>query len=203
MLLEETIKYLYHITHVNNIQSILEHGILSHNETKNKNINFNSIFNTEVIKKREARHKGGRNLLDYSNLYFNPRNPMMCKISKSELEDKIGVLCVNKNIMKCESVLIADGNAASWKSEFYNYENGITQVLNQWETINSSCWDSNTEQSRAMMAECLVPNMISPKYIEMIYVPSEKTKLLVEQLVNGRDLQVTVNCHIFFKNDPK
>lgn len=202
MLFEDTIEYLFHITHIENIPSILEHGILSHNEIKNKNINFNPIFNIDVIKKREEIHKGGRNLLDNANLYFNPRNPMMCKIAKSKLGENISVLCINKNIAKNESVLISDGNAASWNTEFNNYDEGIKLILNQWSLINSSCWDANTEQSRAMMAECLVPNMISPKHIEMIYVPTEKTKIQVEKLINSRDFPVIVNCRIFFKNTP-
>ena len=73
------IKELYFITHIDNIKSILQHGILCYN--KAKKILCKSIADYEIQKRSDkVVIPGGKlKLHDYANLYFNPRNAMMFK----------------------------------------------------------------------------------------------------------------------------
>lgn len=72
------IEGLYYITHVDNIISILENGILSHSLIESKGINHQKIYNASVVNRRSGRKViGEKTLWDFANVYFQPRNPMM------------------------------------------------------------------------------------------------------------------------------
>lgn len=49
------LRELFYITHVKNIKSILEKGILSHNQVKELGIQSEAIYNKDVVARREAK----------------------------------------------------------------------------------------------------------------------------------------------------
>ncbi len=74
-------KELYYITHANNLKSILEKGILSHERIEQLGLKYNSIYNEEVISKRKNKlTPDGESLWHFANLYFQPRNSMLFRI---------------------------------------------------------------------------------------------------------------------------
>ena len=69
--------YLYNITSIENLESILIHGILSKNKVSNLTRHID-ISNAEVQHRRDnVVLPNGKMLHDYANLYFNPRNAML------------------------------------------------------------------------------------------------------------------------------
>lgn len=73
----------YYILHILNLESILKFGIYSHNRIKNSQLNYTRIFDNYIIKRRELiKTPANKNLLDYVNLYFQPRNPMLYRVIK-------------------------------------------------------------------------------------------------------------------------
>lgn len=47
------IKNLYYITHIENISSILQEGILSHGQVEKQQIQFTPIYDNEIVNKRQ------------------------------------------------------------------------------------------------------------------------------------------------------
>jgi hypothetical protein len=68
------VEFLYHMTHVDNIPSILKYGLQAHGNDFQKR----DISNQEVNSRRSRREPiYGKRIHDYVPFYFSPRNPML------------------------------------------------------------------------------------------------------------------------------
>ena len=75
------IKGLFYITHINNIESIIRYGILSHALVEKRNVQFTPIYDAQIVSNRRTKKvPSGESLWDYANLYFQPRNPMLYRV---------------------------------------------------------------------------------------------------------------------------
>lgn len=105
------ISYLYYITPIENLTSILENGILSHRRASL--VNHTSIANDQVQNRRgNKRVTGGLLLHEYVNLYINARNPMLYELMINSSE-KLCILLIDGAVRTSPDVVIADRNAAS------------------------------------------------------------------------------------------
>lgn len=74
--------YLTRITHIDNIQHILEYGI-THSNSTNRNIHYKSIGDSKLISKRNSFIiPNGKTLGEYIPFYFWGRMPMLYVIQK-------------------------------------------------------------------------------------------------------------------------
>ena len=81
---------LYYITHIDNLTSILERGILSHSLVEKNKIEYTAIYDKEIIEKRyDITTPDGRSLWDFANLYFQPRNAMLYRVVFFSGADKV------------------------------------------------------------------------------------------------------------------
>jgi ssDNA thymidine ADP-ribosyltransferase, DarT len=75
------IKSLYYITHIENLPSILERGIMSHRTIERSGVAYTKIYDGEIVNRRQNKQTPGRgSLWEYANLYFQPRNPMLYRV---------------------------------------------------------------------------------------------------------------------------
>jgi O-acetyl-ADP-ribose deacetylase (regulator of RNase III) len=178
---------LYYITHFNNLPSILEKGILCHRKVEEEKINFTPIYDAEIVSSRKEREVAdGRSLWDFANLYFQPRNAMLYRVvfsSGINIED-ILIIGLKSNILNRSDIYVTNGNAASSNTEFFSLNNDNAQKL--LETIikktDKKWWASEDGSKRELMAECLVPDKVSPDYISEIYVPNENALNKVKKI---------------------
>lgn len=170
------IEGLYYITHFDNIPSILDKGILSHNLVDKKGLRIETIYNEEVNRIRADKAVcEGKKLWDFANLYFQPRNAMLYSlVNRKSLSEKLAILCIKKKILNRPGVFVTDGNAASSASRMYSYSQCknsslLSQISSQ---VNCVWWKKEDGSKRKIMAECLVPDKVPPSYIHSIYVSS-------------------------------
>ena len=112
---------LYYITHINNLQSILEKGILSHERIEQLELKYTSIYDEEVVNIRKDKlTPDGESLWHFANLYFQPRNSMLFRIIHDSKirEASLVVIGVSKKVLIEHDVLITDGNAANYPTQF-------------------------------------------------------------------------------------
>ena len=65
------IRSLYYITHVENLPSILQHGILSHGQIESRSIPFTPIYDADIVSKRKNKTTPDqKSLWEYANVYF-------------------------------------------------------------------------------------------------------------------------------------
>jgi len=194
------IKELYYITHINNLPSILENGILSHRLIKDQKVEFTPIYEEEIVSKRRDKKVPGINktLWDYANTYFQPRNPMMYRVIHEQTVSKIAVIALNRNIMNINGTFITDGNAASSNTVFKPNKKTKEIFSKICENIQREWWSEEDGSKRTIMAECLVPERIIPENILTIYLPNIDICEEVKGMIN-KDIPVIPNPDTFFQ----
>ena len=138
------LKSLYYITHVDNLPSIFQRGILSYErietEIETEKVRSISIFkptNKNTNKRRKISPQNNRkNLLNYANLFFQPRNPMMYRAIFENSANQLAVLEVAATVLNEPETIIADGNATDELTQFYPGTQGLKK-LQQQEKNNS------------------------------------------------------------------
>jgi len=198
------IKQLYYITHIDNIASILENGILSHYEIQRRNIKYTPIYDEGIITNRKYRTTPEKkSLWEYANLYFQPRNPMLYRVLCEISSKDIAVLGISLELLKLPGVFITNGNAASPASEIIpsnNWEEAIKPMI---KVFNSEYWKDEDGSKRKIMAECLVPEKIIPKYIKEIYIESNEVAERIKERIPkdiAKKVLIIPEPKMFFKN---
>ena len=194
------IKNLYYITHVDNLLSILERGILSHQRIEEEGLQPAHIYNTDIVNRRRKKNTPDRkSLWSYANLYFQPRNPMMYRVVHEKGARDLTVISVTNKILHAPGVFITDGNAANDPTQFYFPSDGLKMLGQQWKIIQNEWWNNLDGSKRKIMTECLVPNSISPEFINSIYVANEKIRVSVSEKVGSRSISVIPEPKMFFQ----
>lgn len=195
------LKELHYITDMNNVPSILCHGILSNRRAKT--MKPVSVAMKEIQEARaKVRVQGGLPLHDYVNLYISARNPMLYKLKDKHLD--LCVLRVNTDILALPGVVISDRNAAcrdgfAGVPRFLPGPQGLSIV--DRDLVFAEFWmDSDpvqqAQKKAAKCAEVLVPHRVPPVFIFGTYVSCREAKTKFLALKTG--LSVSLNSDLFF-----
>lgn len=203
-----TFTYVEHMLYHENLESILENGLLSSNEAYSRELVSKDIAMQEVKKYRNkvpvvqenwdlnwdrnplANFKHTIN--DLVPFYFNARNPMMYK--RKEMVPELVLIQISVDIIKCKPndhkfAIYSDGNAASNETEFMIGE----EMLDYWshkgvdELLKNGSWNDNDEQTkkenvRQMCAEVLVYPSVAVSEILRIVCPNHQMLNYVTEL---------------------
>jgi hypothetical protein len=191
-----TITEFQNITLIDNIPSVLKHGILSFAQAEK--IPHLSVALPAVQDKRDAKRvPGGLALHEYANIYFDARNPMMSR--RQNEASRLCVLRVSMEILKVPGAVITDQNAAS------KYVRFLTPDHIQYMDLDYVCarnWKHPGDQieewrhSSAKCAEVLIPKRIPPEFVIGAYVLNSACKSQLE--AHGFTLPIQLNSDIFF-----
>lgn len=161
--------YIYHITHINNLSSILECGCL----LSTTNLDTKQLKHVNIAHRSIQEIRANTNvpvppfgvLHDYVPFYFCPRTPMLYTISRGNVEGYAErqspclhlVSTVQSVAQNGLSFAFTDGHAIVALSQFYNSIQDL-QMLN-WDIIRSKYWFDtlqNPDRKRRKQAEFLV-----------------------------------------------
>ena len=191
-----TITEFQNITLIDNIPSVLRHGILSHTEAKK--VQHLSVALQAVQEKRDVRKvPGGFALHEYANIYFDARNPMMSK-RRNEAQ-RLCVLRISPAVLDIPGTVITDQNAAS------KYVRFLAPAHLRYLDLDYICarnWKHPGDQieewrhSSAKCAEVLIPQRIPSEYLVGAYVVDDaaQRRLAAQEF----RLPIHVNSDIFF-----
>ena len=187
------IKYLYHMTHIENLNSILTKGLLSHNKAHQGEFIKKDISMQEAQSWRTAWH-------GYVPFYFNPRNTMLYK--RQNIQNDVVMLGIDPMLILEEGTLFSDGNVAARATKIYDDLAMLEQL--PWGTIKASSWnypDPEMKQrcKRIMCAEVLVPEQVGVPSILKIFCRS-RTKISEIQQIMPEDVKISVgvNPYLYF-----
>ena len=169
-----SITSLWHMTHKDNIKTILEEGLLSHNTMHSRPRGFADISNHDVQAKR-ARIKEaiyGLSLHDYVPLYINPRNPMLYTCRGQQ--DEICLLEIDVSLIAEKKYVFTDGNASSRDSDYYAAIDKLEAL--PWTVLQSNFWNKYPDGARKMCAEFLIYENIEPQYLKAIHCCSTRSQ---------------------------
>lgn len=194
------IRNLYYITHIDNLLSIFEKGILSHERIEEEHIRSARIYNTDIVnRRREKNTPAQKSLWNYANLYFQARNPMMYRVVHEKGPKDLAVISVAKEVLQTPGIFVTDGNAANAPTQFYSVSSGLKMLGQQWEIVKSEWWNNLDGSKRKIMAECLVPNNVDPQLINAIYVADEETRSRVSGKMGSRLIPIIPEPRMFFQ----
>lgn len=158
---------IYHITHRDNLISILEAGGLLCDK-KSQNRCQVSVAHTHIKQRRAQRVVScgnGGHLSDYVPFYFAPRSPMLYAIHKgsvsryqSSQEQVIYLVSSVETIVQGNANFVfIDGHAEMQISQFYNLPSDLDKV--DWQLMKGRYWHdttADTDRKRRRQAEFLV-----------------------------------------------
>lgn len=163
---------LWHITHKNNVQSILNYGILNNYDAHKYAANFIDISDSSVQANRERVEPiFQRKIHSYASLYIKPRNPMM--FVRQEIQNNLCLLEVSLKVLNNREFLITDGNAAALNTKFNASIDGLD--LLDWNVLRARYWNDFPDGKRKRCAEILVYPRIMPEFISKIHCCSDQT----------------------------
>jgi hypothetical protein len=188
---------LHYIAPIENVPSIVQAGILSHNRAGS--LGHRSVAMAEIQEIRSNKQiPGARRLHDYANLYFDAHNPMLSRLRSRN--SQICILRIDATVLDLPDVIVADQNAASSYVRFDTVSIGL-RALDK-ERVFARYWkheDDQIEEWRHKAEKCaevLVPGGIAPEYITGAYVVNDVAMVQFQALNTG--LPVSVNDAIFF-----
>ena len=128
------IKGLFYITHIENVRWILTNGILSHQLIESQKIPFTAIYDAGIVSNRREKATPERaSLWEYTNLYFQPRNPMMYRVVHEKTTKNLAVIGVKPSALQLPEAMIADGNAANNPTRFFKVSEGLSSSTHNGE----------------------------------------------------------------------
>lgn len=187
---------LYNIQAIDNVPSIMKYGLLSNERAKR--IDHTSIAMQEVQDRRDIKRvPNGLGLHQYTNLYFDPRNPMLS--ARRNQNEQLCILKIDASILDCRGVVVSDRNASSNYASFYPPEMGIRNI--DFKLVYAKWWkdeDYYEEMKKKSIkcAEVLVPYEISYDFIVSAAVVSGNAKSKLE--TEGFNRKIVVMPELFF-----
>ena len=197
----DLIRQFYFITHIDNIPSIIEKGVFSHEKIANENIKFTPIYDNEiVIRRSEKITSDGKDLWSYANLFFEPRNPMLYRVIIEKDVSNLAVIAIDKRVLMLEGVLVTTGNAASDATEIRRVKELNKTYREIKQDLTREYWKEFDGSKRRIMAECLVPDYVPPDYINCIYVSKFEAAEKLKKILKVK-IDVTPEPFMFFQPD--
>lgn len=188
---------IYHITHIRNLESIIEKGgLLCDNEMSRLEIDCQGIAYQSLKERRASTAvlvSAQGTLADYVPFHFTNRSPMLGAIHKSQVPSYTGgqkeVLHLVSSVEKVMGEecrwCFTDGHAVEATTQFFDNIRNITQI--DWDMIASWEWGKNLDdpdRMRRKQAEFLVYRFFPWPLIEYIGVYDEEIKNRVISIVS-------------------
>lgn len=185
------------MTAISNLPSILQHGLLSHNEAHRLGL-VTDISDPTVQSLRSKRIIDDMKLHDYVPFYFSPRNPML--YVRKEIQNQIVFLGVDPGLLFESTTIFSDGNAAALDTKFYR---GVSLLDNlPWDIINAGYWNDIPDGKRIKCAEILVyPKVYINKILKIFCcLPSqvEQVRAIIDSLSIDVNIVVEMNRNLYF-----
>lgn len=204
----DTSKLLFHMTHIENLPSILENkGLSAYSEVATSGKPYRDIANVGIQEQRSGTTvplPPGGYLHDYVPFYFASCSPMLYKLKNSGTKQRELVYLMTST-SKIHDIglpfIFTDGHAIMFLSEFYSSLDDIDKV--DWTIMNEQYWNDTVEdpdRKRRRQAEFLVYRQVPLDRIIGIGVFDNEMKEKVEVLLetNEIDKPVAVRRHFYY-----
>lgn len=197
---------LHYVTAIENLPSICEHGILSHDSAAAlPHVDLSSQRMQERRKNKVVAYAGQerpRKLHSYANLFVHGRNSMLRFLCHAHGHHALAVMAVSTDVLELAGVVMADQNAATNYVRFYSSPSGLLHLREDY--VLARHWgDPAIDQidywrrKPRRSAEVLVPDRVEPGYLRCTYVSCRSSYERCRRL--GVALEVVVDADLFFQ----
>jgi len=189
-------EYLYHLTHVDNLPSILADGLVSLNQLDRHSQQHTSIaLETAQERRRNRSLRGDRSVHDFVPFYLTPLTPML--YSWRHLQDELALVLVTGRAVYWRGVLATDGNLASPRAQVFTSWREAFRAI-RWDIVKARFWKEFDEGSFYRAAEVLIAGRVHSKHIERVVVRTDTARAsLMSCCQRARDV-IIVDPNCFF-----
>lgn len=190
-------EYIYHTTHINNMQSIMREGIKSHTDAQCQYDISNHSFNS-----RRSRLDPfyNRRIHDYVPFYFNPRNAFMYSSHAKGRDNHLVIIAIDTSQILRQSTLVTNGNAALDDTEFCV---GYKGVLGLPDDVFSDRWVTSKgkdfELCSRMMSEVLISETVQSNRFVKLIVKNRISANMLKDKLHDFDVKIVIQPEKFFE----
>lgn len=190
-------RYAYHFTLIDNLESIIENGLLCTNLKNNQGISHENIAEHGIQGRRSTMPvpcSGGNFVHDYVPFYFSKKTSMQLGvINKKNVDQPLLIyFAIPIDIIESKAGVVFSDESANTDipPNFYNAESvQMLESLN-WKAIDDKKWGCPSNEYRHQkMAELLVPRAIQISEVAYIAVWNEWIKDEVEKVFQAKGVQ--------------
>ena len=188
-------RFAYHFTLFDNLESIIDSGILSTNEKNRLGISHENVAEEGIQGRRSSMPipcSNGKVVHDYVPFYFSKKTSMQLGVINKKNIDQPFIIYFAIPIEAIESIGGVVFSDASANTEippiFYNSTNITSLESLNWEAIDYRKWGCPSEEFRHQkMAELLVPTAVGLSNIAHLVVWNEWIKEEVEKIFKAKN----------------
>ena len=193
------INAFYHMTHINNLDSIIRNGLYPHNNTYKKTDISNVDVNDRRVRLEPIYHK---QIHSYVPFYLNPRNAMLFRNQK-KFGNSIVILQFKNSLIDINNSIITNANASADNTLFTSNVNHLNdQNFINLSNVFADSWNNygnpNYQIKQTMMAELLIPIVVKNNYIEKIICMDFQMKKFIDSNIYTNGINVVVDREKYF-----
>ena len=193
------INAFYHMTHINNLDSIIRNGLYPHNNTYKKTDISNVDVNDRRVRLEPIYHK---QIHSYVPFYLNPRNAMLYRNQK-QFGNSIVILQFKNSLIDINNSIITNANASADNTLFTSNVNHLNdQNFINLSNVFADSWNNygnpNYQIKQTMMAELLIPIIVKNNYIEKIICMDFQMKKFIDSNIYTNGINVVVDREKYF-----
>lgn len=188
-------KWIYHLTSIENLESVLVSGLLSRRDLTGQKRAFKDIADQEILEGREA-----FKLDTFVPFHFFSGNPFDGRVQKMRPTERFFYVCVNRTLAEQRGYKILPTHPlAKSQTSIYDYREGFSQI--DWEKMNSRNY-LDSEIKSICMAECLSPAQVPLTDFNKLVFSCDKDEALALKIARGQKLQIAtwINDKFFIRN---
>lgn len=177
-------QFIYHLTDIDNLPSILSNGL----RPRSHLTNFSDVADDEIIRSRKK-----RNLENYVPFHFFARGPFDGSVQLAHPQKTFVLIAVRRSLAEANKWSIIPKHPLSLeKLDLLDYSNGIAAI--DWDAMDKR--DYNDSHSRSVcMAECLSPTIVSANSFFSIYVENQESSDRVKKMLQAKNISCYVNIN--------
>ena len=177
-------QFIYHLTDIDNLPSILSNGL----RPRSHLTNFSDVADDEIIRSRK---KG--NLENYVPFHFFARGPFDGSVQLAHPQKTFVLIAVRRSLAEANKWSIIPKHPLSLeKLDLLDYTDGIAAI--DWDAMDKR--DYNDSHSRSVcMAECLSPTIVSANSFFSIYVENQESSDRVKKMLQAKNISCYVNIN--------
>ena len=198
-------RYFYHFTHIDNIESIVKHGLLSTNEKERISVEHVDLANEDIQQRRSQMDvplEPYGKIHDYVPFYFATTNPMLLGVLNRKNIDQPLVVFIAISIEKIlnDNVIFTDASAnTSVNPNFHNNPEDLDNL--KWDLIDSKKWSRGTDiELHSRMAEVLIYKKVPIEWIDSYVVFNDICKNEINKVYEDYGLQPPTISYEPFNN---
>jgi hypothetical protein len=165
----KTGKLLYHLTRLENLPSILEHGLVSRQFLLDNQSDFEDVADPDIITKRTE-----LGLDKYTPFHFHPYSSFDVAVKSTYSDEEFIYICITRKLARHNNFKILPMHPLSMdECILYEYDEGFEEI--DWDTLTQKGLTSEYAK-HVKMAECITELMIPSEHFKSVAVRNEKIK---------------------------